>query len=299
MNELLVKEFPKPVDGVIYVFNSDSLQKACDILQKYKIHSLPVCDSSNPGFVVGMLDVLDIVCFIASKSEGPVKKVNPATLQKAVVSEVADFSGRSPYLPVPETTPMSEVIRLFIECNLHRVLVHDENNKLSNVITQTAIINILSRHISELGAVANKTISELNLGSAPVFTVDISLPTIEAFKTMRDKQSYGIAVVNNNIGSTLVAVLSAKDARFICHDFTRVKYLGQPLSHLLGPLKSSDNPLEETRNPSITIRGSDTLHTLLEKFSASKVHRVYTVSDTGKPLTVITLTDLLRAISSN
>jgi len=48
--------------------------------------------------------------------------------------------------------------------------------------------------------------------------------------------------------------------------------------------------------PIITCSSTDTLETVVEKVSSNHVHRIYVVDESGKPLRVITLTDILRLL---
>lgn len=299
LQSLFAKDFPLPDKPIVRVNANDHLAQACKLLAEHNIHSVPVYSPEDPNMVIGMLDVLDVVWFIVTKvAPHDFHQVpHTAEFRRALVSDAADHSERSPYVPVSGNTHMYGVIELLGNCGNHRALVQDElSGQLSNIITQSAVIKQFSQHIEDLGPVGQKSVRQLNLGSCPVYSVNIESSTLEAFQLLREKKTYGIAVVDEaQQGGAIVTVLSAKDARFIVQDLSRAKLLTKPLRAFLAALRAQDNPVN-IRTLSITCNKNDTLATIWSKFAKSGVHRIYEVDEHNRPITAITLTDVLQAI---
>ena len=178
---------------------------------------------------------------------------------------------------------------------VHRVNIFNDKGELVNIITQSAVIDLLYKNVNKI-AVAHKTIEELNIGSFPVISVDIHTRTIDAFNILCEKKLYSIPVVNKELHNSLVTNLSVKDSRTVLLDPAHLHLVYKPLVEFIGDLHSED---VDIRTPSFTVTKNDTLAHVLQKFVVNKVHRVYLLKADGSPDRVISLTDILRVITEN
>jgi len=176
---------------------------------------------------------------------------------------------------------------------VHRVNVFNAKGELVNIITQSAVIELLHKNVNKIG-IANKTIEELDIGSYPVISVDIHTRTIDAFNILCEKKLYSIPVVNKELQNSLVTNLSVKDSRAVLLDPAHLHLIYKPLVEFIQELHAEDIDI---RTPSITVTKNDTLAIVLNKFILNKVHRVYLVKADGSPDRVISLTDILRVIT--
>jgi len=284
----------------IIVFEShEKIRNAMQILIDNNIYSAPVWNKEEKQFI-GMLDLMDILCFFEKVfketevlGEGFLalfEQVNRFATED--VAHCADLSKNNPFVAVGDNENLLQVVELLSRPAVHRVNVFSAEGLLENVITQSAVIELLSKNIDKL-AVAHKTIEELNIGTVPVVSVDINMRTIDAFITMADKKLYSIPVVNHSLNNALVTNLSVKDSRSVLLDPTHLHLIYKPLREFITELHSEDINI---RSPSITISSHDSLGLALKKFVVNKIHRVYVLHADGSPARVISLTDILNVI---
>lgn len=301
LKSILVSQFAKTGKNngkVIVLEAEDSVRHAMQTLVANQIYSAPVY-SEKEGQYIGMFDMIDVVEFIAVTFE-KAEMIGPgfeAILEQAErfgtakLHEVTDFSKRDPFVPVPDDADMYPIVEILADCDVHRVNVFDSEGKLANIITQSAVVDMLASRLNDVKDIASKTVAELKLGSSPVVSVDISQDTIQAFKALRRHKIYAIPVVNKSLNGAIVANISAKDVRAVCGTPAQLHLLHEPISHFLATLHQDDIDI---RTPSITVNPSDTLGAVIQKLVVNRIHRVYTLNDDNSPRSVITLTDILK-----
>jgi CBS-domain-containing membrane protein len=107
---------------------------------------------------------------------------------------------------VQESDTLAHVMELLsTKRGVHRVNVFNAAGKLTNIITQSSLIEFLAHNLSKLGSVIEKTVDELKLGSSPVVVVDTSSTTSEAFNTLRLHSISAVPVVNQLAGPGIIA----------------------------------------------------------------------------------------------
>jgi len=209
------------------------------------------------------------------------------------VETIANSSERKNFIPISGNADMLQVAKLLTEHSVHRVNVFDDNEKLINIITKSAVVSQLDKHSKDLGITGKKTVKELNLGSSPVISIDISSHTIEAFKLLYESNMYAVPVVNKQIGNQIVANISAKDVRQVCFDPSRFHLLYSPISQFLSKIHSD---AIDIGTPSITCTENDTLSFIIKKLVLNKIHRLYVIDKNNTPKKVITLTDIISIV---
>lgn len=283
---------------VIVLEAEDSVRHAMQTLVSNRIYSAPVYSEKEEQYI-GMFDMIDVVEFIADtfdKAEmmGPGFEAILEQAEKfgsAKLHEVADFSKRDPFVPVPDDADMLPIVEILADYDVHRVNVFNSEGKLTNIITQSAVVDMLASRLKDVQDIASKTVEELNLGSSPVASVDITDSTIQAFKLLKKKKVYAIPVVNKGLNGAIVANISAKDVRAVCGTPAQLHLLHEPISHFLATLHQDEIDI---RTPSITVKTTDTLADVIKKLTVNRIHRVYTLNADNSPHSVITLTDVLK-----
>jgi len=198
---------------------------------------------------------------------------------------------RNPFHPVPKGyTLFSAIEALAREPALHRVPVIDSEFKLITVITQSQIIQTLVKNLDILGEKRNKPVHQTEKYLEPVVTVVEDTPSIEAFKTMVEKNVSGLAVTNHD--GVLTGVLSLKDLKAMSTDARLFWKLYQPVKNCILKVTQDDKEHERPRKL-VTVMGTDTLETVVRKLAENHIHRVFIVDHAGKPDGVITLKDVL------
>jgi CBS domain-containing protein len=164
--------------------------------------------------------------------------------------------------------------------------------RVTGVVSQSDVVAAVLANKQVLGAAANKTVEELELDDGAVFTVTQDVPALKAFGMLiRDKKS-SLGIVDED--GKLVGNLSVSD----------VRALRSPeafASLLLGV----DDFLRQARGPAtprgtgavVTVTGKTTFLQVLESLTPKHLHRVYVVDDENKPISIVTLTDVLKIIS--
>eukprot|EP00658_Telonema_sp_P-2_P082982 TRINITY_DN8875_c0_g1_i6.p1 TRINITY_DN8875_c0_g1~~TRINITY_DN8875_c0_g1_i6.p1 ORF type:complete len:184 (+),score=38.21 TRINITY_DN8875_c0_g1_i6:233-784(+) len=129
----------------------------------------------------------------------------------------------------------------------------------------------------------------------PVCVKDV-LPTIEAYELMETEGVSAVGVVDGT--GRLVGNLSGSDLRGV-RESQVAQLLLQVKDFLDLQQRQSHRVAHEEPLPCLAVRAGDTLADLVSKFRESRVHRLYVVDDNdGAPVTVITLTDMMRFLST-
>lgn len=260
------------------------------------IYSAPVRSKSEDQFI-GMFDMIDVVHFIAENFEeasimGPGFEAEFQQAEKflhALVKDVVDFSRRNPFVPVPDDASMFTIGELLADLSVHRVNVFNSEGKLANIITQSAMVDLLDKNLDRTPELAQKTVGAV--GHSPVFSVDISEPTINAFRALYEHSLYAVPVVNKLNGNAIVANISAKDVKIVCSTPAHLSLLHAPISQFLSVVHQQEIDI---CTPSITVQPSDTLKKAMSTIIANRIHRVYVINADNTIASVVSLTDILH-----
>jgi len=206
------------------------------------------------------------------------------------------MSDDDPWLPVPVIECLATVLTHFSKKqNIHRVPVitygEIRNEEIKGLLTQSRVVQYLTEHYKDLPfTTRKKTVNEWHQGQntnyrKAVETVLYTDGTFLAYRILTTKAISGVGIINDS--GRLVGSLSGTDfrRRIYPNDFDRtVTELYKPV----GMYMNCDLALEN-----FTCRLTDTVDELLKKFTDYKLHRLYIVDKEGKPLSVISLCDIL------
>jgi len=302
LRSIKVSDFPHADKngGKILQFDShEKIRSAMKKLVELNVHSAPVWDEAEQQYI-GMLDMIDIVEFITEVfDESEVKGEGFESVAEQVerfstneVKNVADLSRRNPFVPVPDDADLYPVVEILSRFDVHRVNVFDKDGKLSNIITQSAVVDLLAKNLDKIGDVANKSIAELGIGGSPVITVNIRERTINAFRTIREHHLYALPVIGAD--GAIVANISAKDMRLIARSPANFYMLYEPISHFLAEMHQDEI---DVKTPAIVCKPTDTLATVIRKLVQNRIHRVYVLNHDNSPAKVVSLTDVLQTLT--
>jgi len=285
--------------NLICLDESDSVADVIVTLGKNRIISAPAKNEHNQ--LSGIIDMLDLITLCVTKFS----KVSLLAMEswqqmeefaQKQVKDVLNISGRNPDLSISYKAPLSELLLKLSQPNAHRVAVYNEVKDVVGLITQSRVVNVLFERREELKSRFTGTQAS-QIASRPVESINMNQFVIDAFKQIWDKQVTGIAVVDDT--GKLVGNISATDLVR-----THVKPIGPILHDLYQPLKNFNNIRATTNDkvlmgdlpsyPPITVHPSDTLETVMKTVVDNKVHRVYLVDDSFKPVGVITLGDIIK-----
>lgn len=298
MSHVQVQELSPASGSVVVVDSKDSLSKTFLTMVNKNILCAPVLDTSNNTFL-GLIDMIDIACFvvgIAKNHDGLGSDYvdflsREDEFKGRPTSDVADLSKRNAMYPVSVGSNLLEAARKMAHNQVQRIPIVDKDGKIIDLLTQSAVISYLSKHIDQLGPAVQKTLKELNFEKKSVISIDHNKSAIDAFKLMTENRISGLAVLDKD--KKLMANISARDLRSIQKDaqlFERLYYsVGEFVSHV-----RQEN--YRAVHPSICCTFDDTFQKLIMRLAAARIHRIYVVDENRHPISVISLHDVLTKI---
>jgi len=285
-----------PQNQTLTVIRPDAtLKHALEVLYGARITAVPVVDNKK---VIGMLDVLDIVAFLAQLNKKNSKTQNSKDLLQSSTEEfnatkvqaVLDLSGKSPLVQLPGTASQDKLLELFA-MGIHRVVVLNELDEIQGVISQMDLLTKQTEYAAgSLGDSLRKSIGSLGF-LKHVLSVDKNESALTAFNQMHDQKVSALAVTDNG---RLIDNLSASDVRRVEALQKSITLLSRPVSAFIDNTPKGEKHLAHLRRrPLISVDQNETLQQVLHKISEHHVHRVYIVDGAGHPIGVVTLTNIL------
>jgi len=279
----------------ICIREDDTVSSALEIIKNNKISSLPV--QGKKGNFLGIVDILDLITFCTAKFSSVSLLASDSFRQmdefaKNPIKDIMDISGRNAWIYISYNSSLNELMRLLSK--VHRVAVIDEAGDVIGLITQSRMVEFLYKRRNDWTDVMKEKVHKLEKN---VETINMKEFVIEAFKRIWDKEVTGLAVVNND--GKLVANISASDLLK-----TRVFPVGEMIHDLYQPIKNFLNIREDIKDrvmladkpeyKPISVSAHDNLESSMLKCLENKVHRVFIQDDKGKPIGVISLSDMIR-----
>uniref|UniRef100_A0A7S1CIJ7 CBS domain-containing protein n=1 Tax=Bicosoecida sp. CB-2014 TaxID=1486930 RepID=A0A7S1CIJ7_9STRA len=284
----------------------------------------------------GLFDLSDVVVFVtkATKKKGAAAGLadfRHAMAHKALfaTTRVKDVAHRlskdAPFLCLDaEVASLLDVIHFLGKHHYHRVFVsRGESSDLVNIITQSHVVDLLGQHAKktrEMTEVADKTLEELGMVKAPgtLIKAKVTDEAFSAFEKMKEHKVSAVPVVDEE--GHIVGNISNRDIRVLVHSSSVYKQIHSPLHHFLAEVKGSVVDADEAgagsdgedrgakpsvlaesdtddRASAVTVHPTDTLRVVLRVLHATRIHRVYVADEAGKPVSVVTLTDILRVMA--
>lgn len=218
---------------------------------------------------------------------------------------------------------------------VHRLALFDSAGHLSHVISQSDVIKYIYDHMDDLGELADASIQDVGFIKGSVISVRPETPALDAMVLMEEKNISAVAVVNAQgsiIGNFSISELRTIMAEHFgslalpVGEFLALEhgteYAGyaipssgsSPSSSAADELKRIEDskahqfaadrtmrrreshPGYEVGQTLITCSPSASLHEVLDKIVANRLHRVYVCNDSLVPCGVVTLTDILHKL---
>eukprot|EP00996_Jenningsia_fusiforme_P004001 NODE_47_length_3844_cov_23.120158_g41_i0.p1 GENE.NODE_47_length_3844_cov_23.120158_g41_i0~~NODE_47_length_3844_cov_23.120158_g41_i0.p1 ORF type:complete len:1208 (-),score=183.67 NODE_47_length_3844_cov_23.120158_g41_i0:85-3708(-) len=157
-----------------------------------------------------------------------------------------------------------------------------------NFLTQSRVVQFITQRPALLGKLARRTLQDLGLADKPVCVVPVHMSTLHALMRLRKQNLTALGVVDRD--GRLVGNLSASDVR----GFTvqNIMNFALPVERFLA--RRSEGVGAPPKIVTCTSRGS--FLSVLQLCTYHRIHRVYIVNTRNEPVSVVTLTDLLRAL---
>jgi len=287
LQSALVSNLQRKDYELVTIDPEESAANALQILASNKISAAPIFDAKKQLFL-GSISVMDLVIWIVrtyalSKNE----ESNDFDLNQIKIDmsrnvrEISDW-GLEPFWAIPQDESALSLINNFLKWRrIHRVPVVDPDGHVTGVVSQSDLTRFIQENQGRLEFVLSKTLKELRLEEGEVVSVLEDESLIKAFGTIVVTGFTGLAVVNHS--ANLVGNISASDLKGITLD--NFQELNMPIKKFLN------------KTP-VTLQRGGTLNDAISKLTNNKVHRIYVVDENNKPLSVISLTTVLRALGT-
>jgi len=277
----------KRITQLITLSPNDSVASALDILSKKGITAAAVYDPHG-GHFLGFVDTLDLAVFIvkvfAENYEKHPHLYDPKELDQRFnmpVKDVINASNRDVFHPIEVSETLNFLITNFLQFGVHRVPV-TENGQVIGIVSQSDVIKYLYRNAEKMPELMSKKLHELRLISGNVITIGNDQTLMKAFTTILVHNITGLAVVD--LRGRLVNNISASDLKGISlNSFYKLEAAIHE-AFLYRPSKL----------PPVSCGPNAKLGDAMSMMEKTGVHRIFVVDDENRPISVVTLTDVLK-----
>ncbi|ORX96704.1 cystathionine beta-synthase [Basidiobolus meristosporus CBS 931.73] len=297
------------VQNVIIIDGEASLESAVQTLIRGGVSSAPIYSQETNNFI-GMFDYRDMLTYVLAVKE------RSSILQKESSPEIADLikrasnaesipvklasdlSQRNPFYSVTEDTSLIQILDL-LSSHVQRVVVADNEGKLTGILSQSLIVEyIFTRleHYPDLKALFMKTLPELNMGKTEVISISTDRPVIDAMALLIRSGLSSVAVVDPS--DRVLGNISLSDVKQYIQKNYRQAILHGTCLQFISQIRM-DQGLEcgADHAPIYDVPPNATLHHTVAKMLATKAHRIWVSDSNGRPVGVVSLTDVVRLLS--
>jgi len=293
---------------VITILSGMSIEEGLSVLSTNKILSAPVLDNTT-GEILGLVDMLDLVTFVLSQYQNSnfikisynkgedVQTIwktwcqdrdelqsRGSRLTKQPITSCMNISMSNPMCSVNHDSSLTQLLFLFRK-GVHRVVVVNKNGEPVNIASQSNLIRLLAKNIHRFGKIAQATIQSIGIGIGSCITINETAEAVHAFHLLKLNAVSAVGIVNSS--GTLLANLSVSDLRGL--DSSNFDRLSMPVMDYL-------QKYTETLIPPLTCTLSTTFETVILKLAATGAHRLWNVDEYGRPIGIISLTDVMKLL---
>jgi len=204
------------------------------------------------------------------------------SIMYADVGSILNQSERNPLVPVNEFCTLQTIVPLLTK-GVHRVPTFNDNKSLVGVLSQSDFILLLAANRSDpqMSTILQKTVQELGYKQS-LLTAGCRTLVYDILSEMKNQKIAAVPLVNEK--AELVGCFSASDLKLL--NLKEWPHLFQDVNSFL-----RERHPESLRPVSVTNNG--TFGEVLEKMEQHKIHRVFVIDDTQKPIGIITMTNVL------
>lgn len=292
--------FPNDSNKLVVLRSDSSITDAFQTLISKNILSVPLYEKNHT--YSSSLNIVDVILHaLDSHNEVDVESGVSSALNifgekehfrgcKAI--DVARKSSQPPVITNSNVT-IDQVVDIMVKSKAHRVLALNNKGEVSNVITQSRIIECISMLFGVdpgLTALGERSIQELGMGLHDVISTSERSKAADAFRLLADKNITGMAVLDSSGG--LVGNISVRDLRAIKHNAALLKLLSLTVSEYLEVAHNEFNISTSV----IKCNLQDSYKTVMDRIVENRIHRCYVVSETNVLIGVVTMWDLLQQL---
>jgi len=284
------------------------------ILASNNIQSAPVFDRATDGFT-RLLDFRDLAETILSFVQEQQLTNNNASLDEMldkisiqIVSDNfhihGDLTKQQPFFCVKEDDKLYDAVKILThrttQARVYRVVVLSSESKdsyskssFSTILSQTDAIRFIASQLgdSRVSQVTKKSLSELKLVQAEIVSIQGDKQLLNALQIMIQRSLSSLAVVNDE--GSLIGVISFSNIRYL---FGKRLYaeLKKSCANFVAELQQSKTQYDISHE---IISPETSLEDCIKRIVAHHFHRVWIVEARFRPVGVVSLTDILRALT--
>ncbi len=250
------------------------------MFQIYLFGTAPVL--TKDGKYLGLLELRDFVAYLLSvlRQKFDIEIVELAS----TASDLINFWKKERIEPIPSTMTLYEVIHILNLKKWNHVPVQ-KDDKIIGMMSQATIVGwVFSQPAVFSERFTMKNIEELSLVSRSVISTPENELLIKVFKKLYDYDINGLAIVNE--GGKLVGNISVIDVHLAVDDY--FVFLQKPVKDMLSTFFANSVP--------IVCKKDTSFFALLSLFCVNTVHRLYVVDGDSRPISVITLTNVIETL---
>eukprot|EP01025_Chloroclados_australasicus_P009224 TRINITY_DN13551_c0_g1_i1.p1 TRINITY_DN13551_c0_g1~~TRINITY_DN13551_c0_g1_i1.p1 ORF type:complete len:368 (-),score=40.20 TRINITY_DN13551_c0_g1_i1:416-1519(-) len=327
----------KPPTHVVFLQTEDKVGTALKLFATHRILSAPVFDNGEQFW--GFIDLKDVLKALLQNCD--VWELNEETREAALYAagntladtRIGSLSTEGDVRLLSNSYEnvhlMDIVTQVFLPQQVHgrpschRIAIfqsEDDNEtdviKITNIISQTDILNLLLRHTQDVSGILDTKVSDLGLVDKSVISVPEDMPTINAYAAMIQKQVSCVGIIDHQ--GCLIGTLSTSNLRGLQPD--QFNILSVPVQKFVQAFHQTcgwDRRFNQysrssvARNFGVRVQGQGSLNArdyvpvcgvscrlsdVVGLMSEKRCHRVYLADEQNRPQSIVTLTDVLQIL---
>jgi len=260
-------------NNLLVIDSRETVEAAMSLLEQHQYLSLPVLLTKE---LIGVVDCLDITCFMADKKD-------VESVLNTPVDQIINYSKKDPFTPLYKSGPFSALVHI-LSSGVHRCPVVDNKGNYVGVISQLDVLTFLAEECGDLdthlGPLAKQTLSEMDMVNT-VYSLPDTATILECLELIAKHKISAIPLVSD--GKVVVGTFSISDVKKI-----------RKQSDLQLPAKEFLNvPLAWP----VTTDTRTTFVNIIKTLNSEFLHRIWIVNEKNEPIGVVGLTDVIRQIS--
>jgi len=193
---------------------------------------------------------------------------------------------------LPEDTLLRELLYVMGPGGKHRLWIyHKGDNKSAGLITQSKMLQLLQEDLTHFPDIANKTLTELKLADPKeIRSITTDKTVLDAFKAMSANDVQALAILNEK--GKLENQISSNDVRLLSLFGDFFENLELPIKDYLEKIHAYCSRPRE----SLMCKADEPILDVIKRLTSHRVHRLFVLDDDAKPVCVVSISDILRAL---
>ena len=283
---------------VVEVDADASIIDAAETLWSKNVMGAPLYDRAQKKYI-GFFDSRDVLkCLVADLGEGEAAHTSfrssfSEALKKLRGNETStgmtlrSLAARRPFASCKDDNKLISVCDMISPDSCDRVAVVDKDGKISNVISQSAIVSFLSAKVSR--ELLDEPLEDSGISyKKEVHSVLDKVNAAAAFVAMDAKGLNGMAVVDEE--GALVANMSGRDIKVAVLDGGQT--VDTDVLSYLAKVRQQGH-CTKTRHPKCSVLATETVGAIINKLATTGYHRIF-VTANNKPTGVVSVSDIVN-----